>query len=164
MTNDSISRDDIMKIIPHRPPMLLLDEGELIDGISTCKYTVKGDEFFLQGHFPGNPVVPGVIQCEMMAQASCLLVGESPTHSSPAPLNGTARHHNSTPDNNHMPNRTPYFTGMEKVKFKRKVIPGDCLVLRSELVKQKGPFYFVKCTGHVNDELCCTAEISFALM
>ena len=137
-----MNRDAIMKILPHRPPMLLIDEGELIDGISTCKYTVTGDEFFLQGHFPGNPVVPGVIQCEMMAQASCLLIANQPN----------------------CDQLTPYLTGMDKVKFKRKVIPGDCIILKSELTKQKGPFYFVKCTGQVQNELCCRAEISFALM
>jgi 3-hydroxyacyl-[acyl-carrier-protein] dehydratase len=132
--------EDIMKILPHRPPMLLIEEGELIDGVSVCKYKVKGDEFFLQGHFPGNPVVPGVIQCEMMAQASCLLVGQ----------NGN--------------DLTPYFTGMEKVRFKKKVVPGDTIVLRSELIKEKSPFFFVKCTGHTDGKLCCAAEISFALM
>ena len=135
-----MNKQDIMKILPHRPPMLLIDEGELDDGISTCKYTVQGDEFFLQGHFPGNPVVPGVIQCEMMAQASCLLVDKKEG------------------------SYIPYFTGMEKVKFKKKVVPGDCILLKSQLIKQKGPFYFVKCTGHVNGEMCCTAEISFALL
>ena len=133
---------DIMKILPHRPPMLLIEEGELSDGVSICKYTVKGNEFFLQGHFPENPVVPGVIQCEMMAQASCFLVGKKDGEET----------------------ATPYFTGMEKVRFKKKVIPGDCITLKSELVKQKGAFYFVKCSGSVGDEICCTAEISFALM
>lgn len=143
-----MTREDIMQILPHRPPMLLIDEGELSsDGISVCKYNVRGDEFFLQGHFPGNPVVPGVIQCEMMAQASCLLVGK-----------------NDDPNKNLGKGYTPYFTGMEKVKFKQKVVPGDCIVLKSEMVKQKGPFYFVKCTGHVSDKLCCSAEISFAIV
>ena len=133
---------DIMKILPHRPPMLLIEAGELTDGISICEYTVKGDEFFLQGHFPENPVVPGVIQCEMMAQASCFLVGQK---------DGAET-------------ATPYFTGMEKVRFKKKVVPGDCITLKSELAKQKGPFYFVKCSGAVGGEICCTADISFAIM
>lgn len=138
--------NDIMQILPHRPPMLLIEEGELLSGeaggVSVCKYTVKGDEFFLQGHFPGNPVVPGVIQCEMMAQASCLLVEKK---------DGAET-------------ATPYFTGMEKVRFKKKVTPGDCITLKSELVKQKGAFYFVKCSGSVDGEICCSAEISFAIM
>ncbi|MCL1843669.1 MAG: 3-hydroxyacyl-ACP dehydratase FabZ [Defluviitaleaceae bacterium] len=139
-TPNKMTKNEIMEILPHRPPMLLIEEGELADGVSICRYTIKGDEFFLQGHFPGNPVVPGVIQCEMMAQASCFLVGKK--------------------DNN----VTPYFTGMEKVRFKKKVVPGDCITLKSELVKQKGAFYFVKCSGEVMGEICCTAEISFALM
>lgn len=136
-----MNKEKIMEILPHRPPMLLIDEGELVGGVSVCKYTVRGDEFFLQGHFPGNPVVPGVIQCEMMAQASCLLVGKKD--------DGAVY--------------TPYFTGMDRVKFKKKVVPGDCIVLKSELVKQKSVFYFVRCTGYVDDEICCTAEISFAV-
>lgn len=135
-------QDDLMKILPHRPPMLLLDEGERVGDVSACKYSVRGDEFFLQGHYPGNPVVPGVILCEMMAQASCLLVEKKD--------DGKAY--------------TPYFTGMDKVKFKKMVKPGDCIMLKSELTKQKGVFYFVKCAGYINEELCCKAEISFALI
>jgi 3-hydroxyacyl-[acyl-carrier-protein] dehydratase len=135
--------DDIKKILPHREPMLLIESGEMVDGVSVCKYTVKGDEFFLQGHFPGNPVVPGVIQCEMMAQASCLLIGDK--------------------NNASAENTTPYFTGMEKVRFKKMVVPGDTITLKSELVKEKAPFYFVKCSGSVDGKICCSAEISFML-
>ena len=145
-----LNQQDIMKILPHRPPMLLIEEGELVDGVSICKYTVKGDEFFLQGHFPGNPVVPGIIQCEMMAQASCLLVEKKDDK-------------NDKNDKDDNAPAIPYFTGMEKVRFKRVVVPGDTITLKSELTKQKGMFYFVKCTGHVGDELCCAAEISFAI-
>jgi len=134
------NRDEIKKILPHREPMLLIDTAGLIDGASVCTYTVRGDEYFLQGHFPGNPVVPGVIQCEMMAQASCLLVEKN---------DGKAY--------------TPYFTGMNNVRFKRKVVPGDVIQLRSELTKARDPFYFVKCTATVDGEVCAMGELSFAL-
>ena len=140
-----MDRKDIMQILPHRPPMLLLDEGELVDGVSICKYIVRGDEFFLQGHYPDNPVVPGVILCEMMAQASCLLLDSTGQRIRPV-------------------DTVPYLTGMDKVKFKKKVVPGDCITLKSELIKQKSVFYFVKSAGYVNDELCCQADISFALV
>jgi 3-hydroxyacyl-[acyl-carrier-protein] dehydratase len=134
-----MNRDEIKKIIPHREPMLLVDEMELVDGMSVGKYTVRGDEFFLQGHFPGNPVVPGVIQCEMMAQSASLLVDEKGAF-------------------------TPYFTGLNNVKFKNKVLPGDTIVFKCELLKKKAPFYFMKGNGYVNDKLCVSAELSFAVV
>ena len=67
-----MNRDEIKNILPHREPMLLVDQVELAEGKSRGKYQVRGDEFFLQGHFPGNPVVPGVIQCEMLAQSAAM--------------------------------------------------------------------------------------------
>ena len=76
-----MDREQIKTILPHREPMLLLDEVELLeeDGqpVSVGKYTVRGDEFFLQGHFPGNPIVPGVIQCEMIAQSAVALLPDT---------------------------------------------------------------------------------------
>lgn len=130
----------IKNILPHREPMLLIDEAFLTDGISVGKYTVRGDEFFLKGHFPGNPVVPGVILCEMMGQSACLLIdagGEK---------------------------FTPYFTGMNNVKFRDKVLPGDTIVFKSELVKQKGMFHIVKSAGYVKEKQCVSGELTFAVM
>lgn len=72
-----MNRDEIMKILPHRDDMLLLDEVEKVDGTAIGHYTVRGDEFFLRGHFPGNPIVPGVILCEIMAQSACVLMEDS---------------------------------------------------------------------------------------
>lgn len=135
-----MNRGEIKGIIPHREPMLLVDEAEIVDGIAVGKYTVRGDEFFLQGHFPGSPVVPGVILCEMMGQSACLLIAED---------GGSF---------------TPFFAGMNKVKFKNKVLPGDTIVFKSELTNVKGHFYFIKGAGYVNDKLCVSGELSFAVI
>ena len=135
-----MDREEIKNIIPHREPMLLLDSAELINGEAVGRYHVRGDEFFLQGHFPGNPVVPGAILCEMMGQVACVLI-DSPT--------GGA---------------TPYFTGMNNVRFKNKVLPGDTVELKSAPIKSKPPFYFIKSEAYVNGKLCAHGEFSFALM
>ena len=71
-----MNKEEIKKILPHREPMLLIDEVELIDGKAFGKCHIRGDEYFLQGHFPGNPIVPGVIQCEMLAQSACVLLAD----------------------------------------------------------------------------------------
>ena len=136
-----MNQEEIKKIIPHRAPMLLVDEADVIDeNTSKGKLTIRGDEFFLQGHFPGNPVVPGVILCEAMAQASCVLLGER--------AKGT----------------TPYFTKMDNVKFKNKVLPGDTLETVCTLVKSRGAFYFVEAKGYVDGKLCASAAFAFALV
>ena len=132
-----MKKDVIQTILPHREPMLLIDETELVDDTAISKYTVRGDEFFLQGHFPGNPIVPGVILCEMMAQSACLLVKQ----------NGGRL--------------TPYLTGLKNVKFKGKVVPGDRLTFKCCKTAQKGSFYFIKGEGYVENRLCVTGELSF---
>ncbi|MCL1902877.1 MAG: beta-hydroxyacyl-ACP dehydratase [Oscillospiraceae bacterium] len=138
-----MNKEEIKKILPHREPMLLLDEVELVGEVSVGRYTVKGDEFFLRGHFPGNPVVPGVILCEMMGQSACLLVADD------------------NPDGGAF---TPYFTGMKNVKFKNKVLPGDTIEFKCNKVAQKGAFYFIKAEGSVNGKTVVMGELSFAIM
>jgi len=138
-----MNREEIKGIIPHREPMLLIDEAEKT-GADTARgsYTVRGDEWFLQGHFPGNPVVPGVVLCEMMGQACCVLLAGRPE----------------------LAGATPYFTGLDKVKFKQTVTPGDTLEISCKLTGQKSVFYFAQGQGRVNGKLAVRGEFSFALI
>lgn len=66
-----MNQEELMKILPHRRSMLLVEEATVEDGKAHGKYHVRGDEWFLDGHFDDNPVVPGVILCEMLAQSAC---------------------------------------------------------------------------------------------
>lgn len=136
-----MNRDDIKKIIPHREPMLLVDEAIVIDeNNSIGSYTIRGDEFFLQGHFPGNPVVPGVILCEMIAQSCCVMIAEK------------------------VKGNTPYFTSLNNVKFKNQVKVGDVLEMKCSITKVRSPFYFAAGEGFVNGISSVVAEFSFALV
>ena len=136
-----MNREEIKKLLPHREPMLLVDEAEAVDEKpARGSYTIKGDEFFLQGHFPGQPVTPGVMLCEMMAQTCCVL------------LSGQSG------------GKTPYFTSLDKVKFKKTVLPGDKLEIECVITNQKGPFYFAQGKGRVGGKLAVSADFSFALI
>ena len=121
--------------------MLLIDEVTLADGKALGKYTVRGDEWFLDGHFPGNPVAPGVILCEILAQSACVLL-----------------------DNGIAPGATPYFTGITSARFKTPVKPGDTIETQCVIVKSKPPFYFASGQANVNGKICLKAEFSFAII
>jgi 3-hydroxyacyl-[acyl-carrier-protein] dehydratase len=137
-----LNKSEIMAILPHRDNMLLIDEAAVEDGKARGKYHVRGDEWFLKGHFPGNPVVPGVILCEILAQSACVLLAEGAT------ADGA----------------TPFFTGLDNVKFKTPVKPGDTLETECVITKARPPFYFAEGQGTVNGKLCVKAEFSFALV
>ena len=136
-----MNREEIRNILPHRDNMLLLEEVEKIDDTACGKYHVRGDEFFLQCHFPGNPVVPGVIQCEILAQSACVLLQDQMTGG-----------------------KLPMYTGLNNVRFKSPVKPGDTFETKVRITRAKHPFYFASGEGYVGDRLCLKAEFSFAIV
>ena len=136
-----MDKNEIMSVLPHRDSMLLIDEATLENGVAKGKYTVRGDEWFLDGHFPGNPVVPGVILCEILAQSACVLLEDG--------IKGGA---------------TPYFTGISSARFKSPVRPGDVIDTECVITKSKPPFYFASGSLSVGGKLCLKAEFSFAVV
>ena len=135
-----MQREEIKKILPHREPMLLVDDVEKKEDIAVGHYVVRGDEFFLQGHFPGNPVVPGVILCEILAQSACVLLEDVMSEG-----------------------KIPMYTGLDKVRFRNPVHPGETIETKCRIKKAKHPFYFAEGTASVNGKVCVSAEFSFAV-
>ncbi len=135
-----MNQEEIKKILPHRDNMLLLDEVTREGDEARGVYHVRGDEFFLQGHFPGAPVVPGVILCEILAQSACILLQDAMSEG-----------------------KLPMYTGLDRVRFKSPVRPGDRLETRCKLTRCKPPFYFAEGQGLVDGRLCVKAEFSFAI-
>jgi len=140
-----MNREEIKSFLPHREPMLLVDEVKVVkeeDGSHVAKGTlfITGNEYFLQGHFPGNPVVPGVILCEIIGQSAAILMKEELT------------------------GRTPFFTGMTDVRFKRPALPNDTLEITARITNKRSLIFFVEGTIHVKGELCASGKFTFALV
>ena len=142
-TETIIDINKIREIIPHRYPFLLVDRVTYIEpGIKASGYkNVTSNEPFFQGHFPGNPIMPGVLIIEALAQLGCIamLVKEE------------------------YKNMIGLFAGIDSVRFKKQVVPGDKLELYVELLKLKGPIGKFKSEAKVDGQLACEAEILFAL-
>ena len=136
-----MTREEIKTILPHRDRMLLLDGVEKRDGHAVGRYRVRGDEFFLQGHFPNNPIVPGVILCEILAQSACVLLADQMTEG-----------------------KLPVYAGLNNVKFRRPVRPGDLIETDCVIKRAKHPFYFAEGTVNVDGKICVSAEFSFAIV
>ena len=134
---------EIMEILPHRAPFLLIDTVEELEPGKrvVAKKCVTFNEPFFQGHFPGNPVMPGVLICEALAQAGAVAILGLDENKG----------------------KTAYFASMDKVKFKKKVVPGDVLMLEVELVKINGPFGIAKATATVDGKVAVSGEFTFAL-
>jgi 3-hydroxyacyl-[acyl-carrier-protein] dehydratase len=141
--NTPFGRDKIEEILPHREPFLLLDEVvELEPGSHVvARKTVREDEWYLAGHFPGRPVMPGVLIVEAMAQAGAVAVLSEEENRG----------------------RLALFAGIDDVRFKRIVEPGDELELRCELERVRGPIGKGKASAHVDGELAARGTLTFAV-
>jgi 3-hydroxyacyl-[acyl-carrier-protein] dehydratase len=141
--NAPFGREEIERILPHREPFLLIDEVlELEPGARVvARKTVREDEWYLAGHFPGRPVMPGVLIVEAMAQAGAVAV------LSEAENRG----------------RLALFAGIDDVRFKRIVEPGDELELRCDLERVRGPIGRGKASARVGGDLAARGTLTFAV-
>jgi len=137
-----IEREDISKYLPHRDPFLFIDEvialkkGEEIHAIKH----IQEDEYFLKGHFPNNPIFPGVIIVEALGQASGILGFVTM---------------NKTPDEGSI----YVLAGVDKVRFRKRVKPGDILNLHSKIINEKRGIWKFECKAEVEGDLICSANI-----
>lgn len=138
-----LNTKQIMEILPHRAPFLLVDRidelepGKRAVGVKAVTY----NEPHFQGHFPQEPVMPGVLICEALAQvgAVALLSDER------------------------FKGKLTFFGGINKARFRQKVVPGDLLRLETELIKIKGPVGVGKATAYLGDKICVEAELTFVV-
>ena len=143
MSEIVLGLEQIKEMLPHREPFLFIDaitklESNLIEGYRD----IKAEEFYFAGHFPGLPVMPGVLMVEAIAQAGILLVCE---------VREKRR------------GRKTLFAGVEKVRFRRQVQPGDRLLLSADIVSGRSSVYKIHGTAKVGDELACEAVVIGAL-
>jgi 3-hydroxyacyl-[acyl-carrier-protein] dehydratase len=138
-----LSREDIEAVLPHRDPFLLLDEVvELQPGERVvARKLVRPDEWYLSGHFPGRPIMPGVLIVEAMAQAGAVAVLSEAENRGKLAL----------------------FAGIDGVRFKRVVEPGDELELTCDLERVRGPVGRGKATARVGGELAARGTLTFAV-
>lgn len=134
---------EIMEILPHRHPFLLIDTiEELEPGVRAVgRKNVTFNEPYFAGHFPGNPVMPGVLIMEALAQTGAVAILSLPEHRG----------------------KTAYFAGIDKAKFKQMVRPGDTLELETTIICSKGPVGVGEAIATVNGKLVAKAELTFAL-
>lgn len=140
MSDILMNKEQIMEIIPHRDPFLLIDEiVEMEVGVKVkARKYIKEDDFWFKGHFPDYPVTPGVLMIEMLAQAGAVCMLSKPE------FNG----------------KIGLFGGIDKAKFRKQVVPGDVLDLEVEVIKQRGPVATCKGLASVGGERAVSCEIT----
>lgn len=138
-----LNSNDIQKIIPHRYPFLMIDKVLELDPGKSCTAikNVSANEMQFMGHFPEQHVMPGVLIVEALAQAGAVIILSQEENKG----------------------KIAYFAGIDKCKFRQKVIPGDTLELFVEITAQKGPIGFGKAVAKVNGKVAVQAELKFAI-
>ena len=135
--------NQIMEILPHRPPFLLVDKitgcepGQWAEGIKN----VTMNEPYFSGHFPGRPIMPGVLILEALAQTGAVAILSLPEFQG----------------------KIAVFGGVKNCRFKKQVVPGDELELRCELTERRGPIGFGKAVARVDGKVACQADLTFAI-
>jgi len=143
MNDIVLATEQIKELLPHRQPFLFVEavtklEPNLIEGYRS----IKPEEFYFAGHFPGHPVLPGVLMVEAIAQTGILLVLET---------------------REERRGRSTLFAGIERVRFRRQVNPGDRLLLSADIISSRSSVYKIHGTARVGDELACEAVVIGAL-
>lgn len=139
-----LNKEEIKKIIPQREPFLMIDEiEEYKPGESAIGYkNVDESEWYFKGHFPGNPIMPGVLIAESLAQTGAIAILSMEENKG----------------------KNALFGGIDKMKFKKMVTPGDRLKLEVKIIKRKGPIGVGEAIATVNEKVVAKGELTFAIV
>lgn len=136
--------DEIKEIIPQREPFLMIDRvEEFVPGESCVAYKeVRSDEYYFKGHFPGNPIMPGVLIVESLAQTGAVAILSMEENKG----------------------KNALFGGIDKIRFKKQVVPGDTLKLEVKIIKRKGPIGIGEAIATVDGKIAAKGELTFAVV